>query len=278
MTVAPEPELEPAPAPEGSARQTAVGAVPDIRAEAERLAAAATTGTLPARIMGGLAVWLSSPSARIAPWARAYRDLDLVAPGRDRKAVGAFLEASGYVADRMFNALHGAQRLVFGEPDGRWSIDVIFDELRMSHRIDLRGRLAGPRGTLDLADLILTKLQVWEINEKDLGDLVCLLADHPLAAPASNGGAADPDAIDTARLCLLVGADWGLCHTVERNLRQVAELWARKPAPGARHDVAGQVAELLAQIDAAPKSLAWRTRARVGERVRWYETPEEIRR
>ena len=279
MTVAPEPEFGPPSAPEESGRPSVVGAVADIRAEAERLSAAAVGGELPARIMGGLAVWLLSSSARIVPYARHYRDIDLVAPGRDRKAVSTFLEASGYVGDRLFNALHGAQRMVFSEPGGRWSIDVIFDELRMSHRIDLRGRLAGPRGTLDLADLLLTKLQVWEINEKDLGDLLCLLADHPLAAPRPNGGGVvDPDGVDVARLCLITGADWGLCHTVERNLPRVADLWARQPAPGARYDAAEQVAQLLAQIDAAPKSLGWRTRARIGERVRWYETPEEIRR
>ena len=75
----------------------------------------------------------------------------------------------------------------------------------------------------------------------------------------------------------MLGVDWGFCHTVERNLDSVAELWAREPLTGATFDVAGQVAGLKALIEQAPKSFAWRARARVGERVRWYETPEEVR-
>jgi hypothetical protein len=42
--------------------------------------------------------------------------------------------------------------------------------------------------------------------------------------------------------------------------------------------VRSRVQELLDDLDAAPKSVAWRLRARVGERLRWYEIPEESRR
>ena len=44
---------------------------------------------------------------------------------------------------------------------------------------------------------------------------------------------------------------------------------------------AGQVSERLdelwARIDAQPKSLKWKLRARVGDRLSWYELPEEVR-
>jgi hypothetical protein len=33
---------------------------------------------------------------------------------------------------------------------------------------------------------------------------------------------------------------------------------------------------LAARIEAAPKSRRWRMRAKIGERKRWYELPEEI--
>lgn len=247
----------------------------DIRAEARRLAAAIVESGLELRLMGGLAVWLRCETARRPPYARDYGDIDVVAAGRDRKAVGAFLEAAGYLPDRLFNAIHGAQRLVYRSATGAWSLDVIFDELNMSHRIDLRGRLDGPSATIELADLLMTKLQVWQINEKDLGDAACLLADHALASPRGADDAADT--IDLARIRSLVGSDWGLAHTTERNLARVAELWARRPADGVRFDVGAQVATLLDEIVRAPKTLAWRTRARIGERVRWYETPEEVR-
>lgn len=244
---------------------------PDIRTEAERLSAAAVEAGLGLRLMGGLAVWLVSPSVRRPPFARDYADLDFAVRKRDGRATTPFLEQQGYVPERLFNSIHGAQRLNFGHPDGRWTIDVVIDELRMSHVIDLRGRLDPGPPTIDLADLLLTKLQVWEINDKDMGDITCVLADRRL------GDADDPEAIDVARIVSLTGDDWGLCHTLERNLRDVvAFARARRPG-GAAFDPAAQAESLLAAIGAGRKSLAWRVRARIGERVRWYETPEEIR-
>jgi hypothetical protein len=245
----------------------------DIRDEATRLAAAAMDVDLGLRLMGGLAVWVVSPSVRVPPFARDYGDLDFAVRKRDGRAVTPFLQGEGYVAERMFNSIHGAQRLNFGHPEGLWTIDVIVDALRMSHLVDLRGRLEPGRPTIDLADLLLTKLQVWEINAKDLADITCLLADRPL----SDGEPADGEAIELARILALTGADWGLCHTLERNLREVAAFARDRRRAAAPFDPVMQVETLLAAIAAGRKSVAWRVRARVGERVRWYEVPEEVR-
>jgi hypothetical protein len=245
----------------------------DIRDEATRLAAAAMDVDLGLRLMGGLAVWVVSPSVRVPPFARDYGDLDFAVRKRDGRAVTPFLQGEGYVAERMFNSIHGAQRLNFGHPEGLWTIDVIVDALRMSHLVDLGGRLEPGRPTIDLADLLLTKLQVWEINAKDLADITCLLADRPL----SDGEPADGEAIELARILALTGADWGLCHTLERNLREVAAFARDRRRAAAPFDPVMQVETLLAAIAAGRKSVAWRVRARVGERVRWYEVPEEVR-
>lgn len=243
--------------------------LPEIRAEAQRLAELAVERALQMRLMGGLAVWLRSESIRKPPFAREYADIDFAVGSRSRAAVKSFVEDQGYVPEKLFNAIHGAQRLNYAEPGGRWTMDILIDELAMSHRLDLRARLDGLQPTISLADLVLTKLQIWEINRKDLGDVLCLLADNPLG-PDGDG------AIGLDRIAAVLGSDWGFCHTVERNLGKVAELWAAEPIAGTRFDVARQVEGMTAAIAAAPKSLAWKTRARVGERVRWYETPEEV--
>lgn len=242
----------------------------DIRNEAQRLGEMAVTQKVPMRLMGGLAIWLQSESVRRPPFVRDYADMDFAVGSKGVAGVKALLASQGYVAEKLFNAIHGAQRLNYAEPTGRWTIDILIDELSMSHRLDLRGRLSGTQPTIELADLVLTKLQIWEINRKDLGDVLCLMADHPLG---KDGGSA----IGLDRIAAVLGSDWGFCHTVERNLAKVAELWAAEPVSGARFDVASQVAGIVGAIAAAPKSIAWKTRARVGERLRWYETPEEVR-
>ena len=251
----------------------------EVAAEAERLVGLADAAGLQVRLMGGIAIWLASPSVRVPPYARVYRDMDVVAPHRQARGVRTFLEAQGYVGDRMFNAIHGAQRLIFVAAHGRWSIDVLFDELRMSHRVDFRDRLAGPGPTLPPADLLLSKLQIWQVNEKDLGDALCLLADQPLVDRAADGRSPGATAdIDVARIVSVLGADWGFCHTAERNLTRIAELGRERPPSGGAFDGADQADRLRAAIDRAPKSIGWRTRARIGERVQWYEEPEEARR
>ena len=165
------------------------------------------------RLMGGLAIWLRSESVRKPPFAREYADMDFAASSKGRAAAEGFLEGQGYVPEKLFNAIHGAQRLNYAEPNGRWTMDILIDELAMSHRLDLRGRLDGPQPTIPLADLVLTKLQIWEINRKDLGDVLCLLADHPLGKDGDG-------AIGLDRIGAVLGADWGFCHTAERNLGQ----------------------------------------------------------
>jgi hypothetical protein len=259
----------------------------DIRDEASSIAAEVAAAGLPARLLGGVAFWLRCPSVRSGPFARDYADLDFAVSKPASQRFRAILEGRGYLPDKFFNGLHGATRLYYGAPDGQWSVDIVIDELTMSHRLDLRGQLDGPGPTLSPADLLLTKLQVWEINRKDLGDAACLLADHgltagPVGASTAGASTAGPDEISLARVTAVLGTDWGFCHTAERNLGKVAELAAAEPvpagpAPGAGHDVAAQVEAIRAAIEAAPKSRSWRMRSRIGERVKWYETPEEVR-
>lgn len=249
---------------------SAGGILPDIADEAARLADLTKRAGLPARLLGGLAFWLRCPSVRSGPYARGYDDMDFAVESRAATRLKDLLIAQGYLPDRFFNGLHGESRLYFAAPDRRWSVDVVIDELTMSHRLDLRGRLSGSGPTIPLADLLLTKLQVWEINSKDLGDMLCLLADHRL------GDDDDPEAIGLTRVAAVLGADWGFCHTAERNLGKLAGQWADRPVPDARCDVPSALGRLLRVIEEAPKTRAWRMRSRIGERVRWYQSPEEV--
>lgn len=267
-----QPPGDPAPAPPTA----------EIEAEARRILGLAIAARLRVRLMGGLAIRIASPSAGRPPFERSYRDFDLIAHAKDVGPLRRLLESEGYVGDKLFNAIHGASRLMYRAADGRWSTDILIDELAMSHRLNLRDRLSTDGLTLDLADLLLTKLQIWETNRKDLGDAACLLADHPLARVDRLAAAPEPDGapapIDLARIRSILGSDWGWCHTAERNLRAIDELVQTSPIPNAQYSVDRQVADLLADIAAAPKTLGWKARARIGERVRWYETPEEARR
>ena len=178
----------------------------DIRDEAASLGAAVLAAAdrgAAARRAGESGCAARACGRRLSPG--RYNDMDFVVSKADSPRFRALIEARGYLPDKFFNGLHGATRLYYGAPDGRWSIDIVIDGLNMSHNLDLRGRLNGAAPSVSLADLLLTKLQVFQINSKDLGDTLCLLADHAVSESDS-----DPEAISLPRLASVLGLRLGL--------------------------------------------------------------------
>jgi hypothetical protein len=190
--------------------------------------------------------------------------------------VNDLLVGEGYEPDRQYNALYGHKQLYFVDPDRRRPVDVLIDRLEMCHRFDFGDRLAVDTPTLPLAELLLSKLQVVKINRKDVLDALVLLADHPLTQ--------DDRGVNVRRIAELTSNDWGWWRTVTGNLDHLdqfaaAEIGADDLDFGGRQpkfDVRRQIAGLRTAIDEAPKSTRWKLRARVGDRVPWYEEPEEV--
>jgi len=218
--------------------------------------------------VGGAAVNLHSPSARQAPLKRKYGDLDFVASSKQQASVQKLFESLGYEGERRFNTLNGHQRLLYLDGVNGRQVDVFIDRLKMCHVIELGNRLGHDGPTLTPADLLLSKLQVFEVNMKDLVDTIALLLDHPIADH-------DDDAINAPYLGKLTSADWGLHRTLQLNTAKVRD--AVKEFEVDVDRVNQRLDELWVRVDGQPKSLKWRLRARVGDRVAWYELPEEVR-
>ena len=242
--------------------------VADVIAEAERITAAARALKVPVKLVGGAAVNLHSRSAREAPLKRKYGDLDFVAASKQRQAAEKLFESLGYQGDRRFNTLNGHQRLLYLDPVNGRQIDIFIDRMRMCHVIELADRLGGDDPCLTPADLLLSKLQVFEVNMKDLVDSIALLLDHPIADH-------DDDAINGTYLAQLLSEDWGLYRTMQLNTARIRD--TAKQLPVAADTVNQRLDELWARTEAHPKSLKWRLRAKVGDRMSWYELPEEVR-
>ena len=242
--------------------------IADVIAEAERITAAARSLKVPVKLVGGAGVNLHSASAKQAPLKRKYGDLDFVASSKQRGATQKLFESLGYEGDRRFNTLNGHQRLLYLDGVNGRQIDVFIDRMRMCHVIELADRLGGDDPCLTPADLLLSKLQVFEVNMKDLVDSIALLLDHPIADH-------DDDAINATYLAQLLSQDWGLYRTMQLNTARIRE--TAKELPVAADTINQRLDELWARTDAHPKSLKWRLRAKVGDRKAWYELPEEVR-
>jgi hypothetical protein len=218
--------------------------------------------------VGGAAVNLHSRSAREAPLKRKYGDLDFVASSKQQASVQKLFESLGYQGDRRFNTLNGHQRLLYLDGVNGRQIDIFIDRMKMCHVIELADRLGGDDACLTPADLLLSKLQVFEVNMKDLVDSIALLLDHPIADH-------DDDAVNAAYLAQLLSQDWGLYRTLQLNTARVRDAAKELPVPA--DTVNQRLDQLWERVDAHPKSLKWRLRAKVGDRVSWYELPEEVR-
>jgi hypothetical protein len=241
----------------------------DTFAEALDLVRAAQRERTTLRLVGGLAVRALCPS--FPPRTHDRQDLDLASTSAERAAVTAFLAGRGFRPDDGFNQIHGHKQLYFRSPAGR-SVDVLIDRLEMCHVLDFRDRLDRMPLTLDVTDLLLTKLQIVELNEKDAADAIQLLAAYPVRAGD------EPGTIGLARFGQVVADDWGWWRTVTGNLDRIRSLAAADGGslvpPGAAFDPVEQLDALRAEAERVPKSRRWRLRSLIGERVRWYELPE----
>jgi hypothetical protein len=239
----------------------------DIVAEAGRVLEAARASDVPVRLIGGLAVYFHSEDIP-EPLRRSYGDIDLATTRSANRRTADLLTELGYAPSREFNALNGNRRLVFYDEQNGRKLDVFVESFELCHTIPITGRIELDPDTVPLAELLLTKLQVVELTDKDVRDIVTLLDRHDVAAH-------DDDTINSQFIAGLTADDWGLWRTVKLNVERLHEL-----VPSLALDDAAQ-ARTLARLDALwqriedePKSRKWRMRDRVGDRKRWYEVPD----
>lgn len=245
-----------------------------LEAEVARIVDSTDSVGITVRVLGsiGVALHCRESAALLPSFERTYADIDLVAYRRDAKALAELLERFGYGNDReVFIASEGS-RSIFTDMRRRLHLDVFYDRLEFCHVIPMAGRLEADRPTIPLADLLLSKLQIVRINEKDIIDIVLLLLDHPI-------GGRDPETIDLDRVATLSAADWGLWRTLTQNLEKVVALAGTYPQLAAmqRSRVLDAAMGIKARIDAEPKPMAWRMRDRIGDRRQWWTDVDEVR-
>jgi len=232
---------------------------------------AARRDGVPLKLLGGQAIRYLTPD--FPPRRRGDQDIDFASVAGASRPVTELLTGLGFEGDRRFNNLHGHRQLYFRSPEGI-PVDVIMNRLNMCHVLEFSGRIDRLPMTLDVSDLLLSKLQVVRQTEKDVHDIVYLLAAHQVRAGDQ------PGTIGLARFAEVLAGDWGGWRTTIGNLDRVVELvrgeLARLVPAGAPHDPVEQAIALRRYADTMPKRLKWKLRARVGELAQWYELPEEV--
>ena len=199
---------------------------------------------------------------------RSLTDLDFVGYGKQRSATVKMFEENGRLLDRSMLLLN--ERLRFRSLSGEAEVDVFLDEIKMCHTISLKDRLELDSLTIPLADLMLEKMQIVEINEKDLKDSIVLLREHTV-------GNGEPETIDSHYISNKLANDWGFYYTVTTNLRKILDLLPTYTAlsDNDMKDVSSKTTQLIEQIEKTPKSTKWKMRAKVGTKSIWYREVDE---
>jgi hypothetical protein len=241
-------------------------------AEALRLVEEAEEAGIRLRILGSLAYRIHCPEnlALFDAMERALTDIDFAADKRQTKQIKAFITERGYVEDQRITVSTEGSRYYFEHPETGLGVDVFLDELYFCHRIPLRERLSLDRPTITTVDLLLEKMQIVELNMKDVKDTLVLLLEHPVSSGNGTGG---PEAIDSDYIAAVLSDDWGFWYTVTQNLDKVERFLPEFSAIGAPEGqvIRRRLGELRDAIEGAPKSRKWRMRSKIGAKKKWYQ-------
>jgi len=226
------------------------------------------------RILGSIAYRLQCPKNLhlFQDSKRVLTDVDFAAEKKQNRAIREFLIARGYVPDEgIYMASEGARHAYLHKDTGL-NVDVFADELYFCHRIPFKGRLDLDSPTISTTDLLLEKMQIVEINLKDFKDTIVLTLEHPLSHQEKGR-----KSIDTDYIVGIMRQDWGFYHTFTTNLKRVPDYLKEFPSLSeeGRGVVRGRIDALLKAIEAAPKTLGWKMRAKIGTRSRWYQEVSE---
>jgi hypothetical protein len=241
-----------------------------VHTEAVALVGAAAARGHVLRLVGstGIRLHCRPAAAALDRLGRPAKDIDVVCRHEDRKGLRRLLEERGWQVDRDLLVAMEGRRYAFSHPASGLELDVFVDRLEFCHTIELRDRLAARELTVPVEDLLLQKLQIVQQTVTDRMDAAALLATHPVAA----GGGGSGEAVDPGYVAGLLARDWGFHRTATANL---AALRDGPAGNGAAEAVRTRVDALLAAIEAAPKSVRWRARARVGERMQWWQDVDD---
>ena len=238
--------------------------------EALRLVAKAEGRGIVLRILGSIAYRIHSPDNLhlFEAMERALTDIDFAGERSQSRDIQRFMKEEGYESDEgIFVGSEGA-RHIYLHPETRLNVDVFTDELYFCHPIPLKGRLHLDYPTITTTDLLLEKMQIVEINLKDIKDTLVLLLEHPVGEPT-----AGKENIDLGYITRIMSGDWGFYYTFTTNLRRVADYLPQFLAidRNMADRILSRIHSLLEAIDKTPKSLRWRMRAKLGTRTRWYQ-------
>lgn len=241
--------------------------------EARKIIERAEEHGVPLRLIGALAFNLHCPKFNYIhdQWGRVFTDTDFVARSEHGPTLIKVYSELGYRDNEMITTLYGEKRLVFDHPETGFHSDIFFDNLDFCHVLPLRDRLAIDDLTIPLAELFLEKMQIVQINKKDIIDTIMLIREHPI-------GESDKETINGPIIGRVLASGWGFWRTVTMNMDKVKATLEQTDLleDVDKNDVREKLQQIQKYIDDTPKPLAWKMRSKIGDKIKWYKDVDEL--
>ena len=214
------------------------------------------------KLVGGLAIYEYCTDHSFCE--RHHADMDLVGLVSQYEDIVQTMKKAGYLENTSMTISTGGSRLLFEKSEEASHIDIFLDRINIEHEIDLRNRLEIEEDTVSVSDLLLIKLTITRLNEKDLRDIIAMVKDFQM------GHNDNPRTINMTYIADLCAKSWGLHHDVASSLRKTLQFLPTYHLPKkVRIGVTKKLEALEDMILKSPKSLKWRLRALLGEHVAW---------
>lgn len=230
--------------------------------EVERILDIARQNKTVLRLVGGLAIHEFCTDHSFCD--RHYGDIDFVGLSSQYENIVQVMKDAGYLENKNMTISTGGSRLLFIKAGQEEHIDVFLDRLDVEHMIELKDRLEIEMDTVSVSDLLLVKLTITRLNEKDIRDIITIVKDLQM------GHSDSPNTINMDYITDLCAKSWGLYHDVLRTLRRTLNFLPEYPLPKkTRVSVMKKLEALEEMILRSPKSLKWKLRAPLGEHIPW---------
>ena len=249
----------------------------DFINEAIRIAEVGKERGIVLRVMGACAIRIHCPNSHqiLDHLQRAITDVDFMSYSKFEEKIEQMFKDLSYRSEsetvKLYTHMYGQVRSGYFDLKTQRKVDVFFDRLQMCHNVDFKNRLEIDFPTLTVSDILLEKMQIVKINEKDVKDTLVLINEHDV-------GEEDRETINLKYISRLLAQDWGFYYTMTTNLKRLKTFLPQYDVFGndSKSVIEHRIDKMLEHIEEQPKSMKWRMRAKIGTSRKWYADVDEV--
>jgi len=229
------------------------------------------------RVIGSLAFRIKCPDYKYIEYKnnRYLTDIDFIAYSKEIIKIQDLFFELGWTENQNVLRLFGDKRRIFYHPKEPIHSDIFINKLRFCHEINFNKRLEIDYPTISLVDLLLEKLQIVEINKKDLVDMMILLSQYPISQLKNEDNTTHINGLYLVKIC---SKDWGWWKTATLNLEKTGNFSDEYLNKKDAEKIKERIDVLSNLIKEKAKSLKWKIRSVIGDKVKWYREVEEVER